>query len=454
MIPGICWTTFNTKDQKHVDALVNAGFKSIRIFFNLCDLQNNPTLNVNSSSQAWQLYINHCFVNMPDGMHAWTYEGRTGLFACNDKMKDSFDLCEKLNWLPVVCMGYQEEEPHNWLDRAIGEDKWAWVARFTKEFALFIKSVYGFKRADLEVWNEPSKLQSLGFGWDKYVRLASLMARAWKTVPGYKVHVFADDIQNQDYLDKVLSHDELMSLTDYIGTHCGVGTENAEWDRDLVRYTADKIKAKYPKIKQALTEMSPNGQWDRMDQLPGNVEMYGIILAIRKIEFGTAFVIDDVWMHSGSTFKVSSPEKAQILKDFNAKYNTWTGGETPIMYNALTQLTPNFRYGEFFCLGKQPPDTVYPNILALAVELQKVRDKVKVPIVINSGWRDVPHNEVVGGASNSQHLTGKGADVSCPKIATKEFNIYLAKYGNFNGFGIGSNYTHVDIRSTFTIWSY
>ena len=454
MIPTICWTTFNTKDQKHIDALVNAGFKGIRIFFNLCDLPYMEGLSENDTHEKWFGYINHCFTYMPDGMHAWTYEGKTGLFSCNQFMRDSFELCKKYNWLPIVCMGYQEEEPHNWLDRAISENKWSWVARMAKEVALYLKEIYGFKRADLEVWNEPSKLQGLGFGWDKYVRLATLMAKAWKTVAGYKVHVFADDIQKQDYLDKVLGHAELMSVTDYIATHCGVGTENEEWDRDLVRYTADKIKSRYPNIKQALTEMSPNGQWDRMNQLPGNVEMYGIILAIRKIEMGTAFVIDDVWMHSGADFQVSSPQKAQILKDFNNKYNTWTGGEVTPMYNALTQLTPNFKYGEFFCLGKQPPDSVYPNILALAKELQKVRDKVKVPIVVNSGWRDADHNEVVGGASNSQHLTGKAADVSCPKIETKQFNIYLAKYGNFNGFGIGSNYTHVDIRSTFSIWVY
>ncbi len=34
------------------------------------------------------------------------------------------------------------------------------------------------------------------------------------------------------------------------------------------------------------------------------------------------------------------------------------------------------------------------------------------------------------------------------------YNVYLAKYTNFNGYGIALNYTHTDTRNTFTIWKY
>jgi len=120
----------------------------------------------------------------------------------------------------------------------------------------------------------------------------------------------------------------------------------------------------------------------------------------------------------------------------------------------MKQLTKDFKYSEFFCNGLQPPFKYYDNILRLAIELQKVRDIVKRPIIINSGWRTKEYNKKVGGKPNSQHLIGKAADIRIPGIEPKFAIIYLAKYGNFNGFGIANTYTHVDIRDEFTIWGY
>lgn len=452
----LCWQTFNCKNSKHIQPLINAGFNGLRIFIDMADLPKMDGLSEKSDSNTWQGYINHIFTYMPDGLHAWTWEGKTGLFCDNTLMRDSFDFCKEKNWLPICCFGYREETPYNFLavsqtNRAPRQDVWEWLARLTYEFGYYLKNTLKFTAADCEIWNEPQKLEGLGFGWDSYVTLSLKMCKQWKKLgTNFKTHVFADDIQKTEYLDNLINHIELMATVNYVSAHIGVGSEDSEWDNNLIKKTYDKIKAKNSTVKLAVTEMSVNGIWDRLNQLPGNVEMQGGILWIRKKAFGTATRIDDLWMTDGDNIECSSPDKVNIITNFN-KAN---GDSTMPTYNSSTQLTPNFKYGEFFCLGKQPPDSVYPNILALAKELQKVRDKVKVPIVINSGWRDETHNEVVGGASNSQHLEGKAADVYCPKIITKEFNIYLAKYGNFNGFGIGSNYTHVDTRSAFGIWSY
>ena len=125
------------------------------------------------------------------------------------------------------------------------------------------------------------------------------------------------------------------------------------------------------------------------------------------------------------------------------------------MYNAHTQLTKNFKYGEFFSAGLQPPDSLYSNILKVAQELQKVRDIIGLRININSGWRTKEYNKAVGGSIHSQHLLGKAADISCHKMSPKVLNIYLSRYCNFNGMGIGLNYTHVDTRAgKLTIWVY
>jgi uncharacterized protein YcbK (DUF882 family) len=43
--------------------------------------------------------------------------------------------------------------------------------------------------------------------------------------------------------------------------------------------------------------------------------------------------------------------------------------------------------------------------------LQIIRDYVKLPIVVNSGYRCPEHNKRVGGVANSQHIFGKAADI-------------------------------------------
>lgn len=44
--------------------------------------------------------------------------------------------------------------------------------------------------------------------------------------------------------------------------------------------------------------------------------------------------------------------------------------------------------------------------------LQPLRDKLKKPIIITSGFRSVKVNNLVGGVSNSQHLYGQAADIT------------------------------------------
>ena len=74
---------------------------------------------------------------------------------------------------------------------------------------------------------------------------------------------------------------------------------------------------------------------------------------------------------------------------------------------------------------------------------------------ISSGFRSIPCNNSVGGASNSQHLYGRSADLTgVPSFCT------LAKQARYHGFGgiFGPGYpghddhTHVDIRTT-NAWS-
>ena len=58
--------------------------------------------------------------------------------------------------------------------------------------------------------------------------------------------------------------------------------------------------------------------------------------------------------------------------------------------------------------------TIVNNIIALARELQKARNQIGRPFIINSWYRPPAINQAVGGVSNSQHLTGKAVDVQIP----------------------------------------
>lgn len=51
------------------------------------------------------------------------------------------------------------------------------------------------------------------------------------------------------------------------------------------------------------------------------------------------------------------------------------------------------------------------NILRLAIELDKIREEWGSGIVVTSWYRPIAVNRAVGGASNSQHIFGRAADI-------------------------------------------
>jgi hypothetical protein len=76
----------------------------------------------------------------------------------------------------------------------------------------------------------------------------------------------------------------------------------------------------------------------------------------------------------------------------------------------------SFIWGEATKDATRIPETVtiVNNIIALARELQKARNQIGVPFVVNSWYRPPAINAAVGGVPNSQHLTGRAVDVQVP----------------------------------------
>jgi hypothetical protein len=129
------------------------------------------------------------------------------------------------------------------------------------------------------------------------------------------------------------------------------------------------------------------------------------------------------------------------------------------------KLTKNFEAKEFFSRTQPngpkqiPPPAKYAgNLQTLAVNLQKIRDKVG-PLIINSGYRTPKYNASpsVGGAKNSQHLFAKAADISHATLTGPELHkvvLDMINKGEIHNGGLGkyNNFVHYDIRETPARW--
>ena len=81
------------------------------------------------------------------------------------------------------------------------------------------------------------------------------------------------------------------------------------------------------------------------------------------------------------------------------------------------RLSPNFQVHEF--VSPNDSTTICLIDYRLVYALQTLRDELKAPIKITSGYRSPRHNERVGGSASSQHMFGKAADI----VTTGNINV-------------------------------
>jgi uncharacterized protein YcbK (DUF882 family) len=122
------------------------------------------------------------------------------------------------------------------------------------------------------------------------------------------------------------------------------------------------------------------------------------------------------------------------------------------------RITENFSLSEFDCKdGTELPTALLPNVLDLADNLQVLRDYLGVPVKINSAYRTLEYNRKIGGATKSQHLLGKAADIVVESKSPEEVaNIikYLISEGKMvqGGLKAYKTFTHYDIRGYKARW--
>lgn len=123
------------------------------------------------------------------------------------------------------------------------------------------------------------------------------------------------------------------------------------------------------------------------------------------------------------------------------------------------KLTTNFSKMEFESRdGAVMPNDVLQNVQKLANNLQKVRNVLRQPIHINSGYRSLYHNLAIGGKTNSQHLIGMAADISMKNYTAKDLVIIFERMINNGeikqgGLALYNGFVHYDIRGTKARWN-
>jgi len=106
------------------------------------------------------------------------------------------------------------------------------------------------------------------------------------------------------------------------------------------------------------------------------------------------------------------------------------------------------------------PEQYMKNIKELACVLQVIRDHIKAPLVITSGYRGPVHNcSTKGSADMSHHTEGLAADVKARNRSPKELAdlvIMLCEENlihNLGEIGIYPTHLHLSIKGKIEIWA-
>jgi len=107
-------------------------------------------------------------------------------------------------------------------------------------------------------------------------------------------------------------------------------------------------------------------------------------------------------------------------------------------------MSEHFKSEEFWCKCNEPDCSgrhdPHP---ALVLELEIMRSILGKPITITSGIRCPKQNALAGGVSDSEHLTGEGADLACPSSGDRYAMVNAALKSGFRRLGIGKTFLHV-----------
>jgi uncharacterized protein YcbK (DUF882 family) len=119
----------------------------------------------------------------------------------------------------------------------------------------------------------------------------------------------------------------------------------------------------------------------------------------------------------------------------------------------MGDVSPHFNKSEFACKCGCGEATIAPELLA---GLEALRAKAGLAIVIDRAYSCAKHNAEVGGKKDSQHLSGKAADITIPPLSLKTMYELAQQIPVFANGGIGiydGKFLHVDTRGHKARWA-
>ena len=119
--------------------------------------------------------------------------------------------------------------------------------------------------------------------------------------------------------------------------------------------------------------------------------------------------------------------------------------------NGNTYISKNFQIKEFRCKDGSDPIFIDMDLVNI---LQKVRDYFGVAVKITSAYRTPSHNKKKKGATYSQHLYGRAADIKVSGVPVSDVAAYIETLiPNSGGIGKYSTWVHVDTRPIKARWN-
>lgn len=128
----------------------------------------------------------------------------------------------------------------------------------------------------------------------------------------------------------------------------------------------------------------------------------------------------------------------------------WTnGGQSISKYFTVREVTK----GDPRRVPNDP--NVIKNILALAKELDKIREDWGSPITVTSWYRPLAVNRAIGSGDRSQHIQGLAADICPANGDLTGFQSWLDKrWDKALGYGAKKGFVHIDLRPGRIRWNY
>lgn len=164
-------------------------------------------------------------------------------------------------------------------------------------------------------------------------------------------------------------------------------------------------------------------------------------------------------------FKEHCQVKGLTVKPVQSQSNKGSAISLPGYDGSFYLLNPiypgsNFTWSEATKNGtRMPPNKgIVDNIIMQAKNLDGLREaNGSKPLVVTSWYRDPVSNRLVGGASKSDHLTGRSTDVYCPSMNIYKFQEFCISYWKHGGIGLGAGRGFVHLSSdgrVGTTWNY